>query len=91
MPGTGKSTTIFHVIQSRVQQDARVLITSIRNQAIDAVTEKVDSFGVLVSVLDKAGRHCVAQSRELKKISVPISRPPLCLLLDWGVVKKEDM
>ena len=47
--GTGKSTTIYHVIESRVQKDARVLITSIRNQAIDAVTEKVDSFGVLVS------------------------------------------
>ena len=47
--GTGKSTTIFHVIDSRVRQDARVLVTSTRNQAVDAVTEKVHTFGVLVS------------------------------------------
>lgn len=47
-PGTGKSTTIFHVIESRIRAEGRVLITSIRNQAVDAVTEKVDSFGVLV-------------------------------------------
>lgn len=47
--GTGKSTTIWHVINSRVASDARVLVTSIRNQAIDAVTRKVESFGILVS------------------------------------------
>eukprot|EP00903_Cladosiphon_okamuranus_P010260 g9714.t1 len=47
-PGTGKSTTIYHVIKSRVQKGARVLITSIRNQAIDAVTGKVVALGVLV-------------------------------------------
>ncbi|CAM9848093.1 unnamed protein product [Ectocarpus fasciculatus] len=47
-PGTGKSTTIYHVIESRIRAEGRVLITSIRNQAVDAVTEKVDSFGVLV-------------------------------------------
>ncbi|CAM9748570.1 unnamed protein product, partial [Ectocarpus sp. 12 AP-2014] len=47
-PGTGKSTTIFHVIDSRVRQDARVLVTSTRNQAVDAVTEKIHTLGVLV-------------------------------------------
>ncbi|CAM9344675.1 unnamed protein product [Ectocarpus sp. 12 AP-2014] len=47
-PGTGKSTTIYHIIESRIRAEGRVLITSIRNQAVDAVTEKVDSFGVLV-------------------------------------------
>ncbi|CAM9392503.1 unnamed protein product, partial [Ectocarpus sp. 12 AP-2014] len=40
-PGTGKSTTIYHIIESRIRAEGRVLITSIRNQAVDAVTEKV--------------------------------------------------
>lgn len=48
--GTGKSTTIFHIIDSRVHQDARVLLTSTRNQAVEAVTEKVHTLGVLVSL-----------------------------------------
>lgn len=46
--GTGKSTTIWHVINSRVAPDARVLVTCTRNQAVDAVAQKVASFGVLV-------------------------------------------
>ncbi|CAM9700327.1 unnamed protein product, partial [Sphacelaria rigidula] len=48
-PGTGKSTTIWHIINSRVAHGARTLVTCTRNQAIDAVTRKVESFGVLVS------------------------------------------
>ena len=48
--GTGKSTTIFHIIDSRVRQNARVLLTSTRNQAVEAVTEKVHTLGVLVSL-----------------------------------------
>ncbi|CAM9967678.1 unnamed protein product, partial [Ascophyllum nodosum] len=47
-PGTGKSTTIYHIIDARVAKDARVLVTSIRNQAVDAVVAKVAAFGVLV-------------------------------------------
>lgn len=49
-PGTGKSTTIWHIINSRVAPDARTLVTCTRNQAVDAVTQKVATFGVLVSV-----------------------------------------
>lgn len=47
--GSGKSTTIYHIIGSRVAQDSRILVTSIRNQAVDAVVTKVANFGVLVS------------------------------------------
>ncbi|CAM9890696.1 unnamed protein product, partial [Sphacelaria rigidula] len=46
--GTGKSTTIWHVINSRVASEGRTMVTCTRNQAIDAVTRKVESFGVLV-------------------------------------------
>lgn len=48
--GTGKSTTIWHLINARVDPEARVLVTCTRNQAVDAVTEKVESLGVLVRV-----------------------------------------
>ncbi|KAL4859072.1 DNA-binding protein SMUBP-2 [Chlorella vulgaris] len=40
-PGTGKSTTIFHIIESRVQKRAKVLVTCSRNQAVDAVVGKL--------------------------------------------------
>lgn len=48
MSGTGKSTTIWHIINSRVARDSRVLVTCTRNQAVDAVSQKVASLGVLV-------------------------------------------
>ncbi|CAM9548406.1 unnamed protein product, partial [Choristocarpus tenellus] len=48
-PGTGKSTTIWHILNTKVKEDARVIVTCTRNQAIDAVVGKVSSFGVLVS------------------------------------------
>lgn len=49
--GTGKSTTIYHVIDARVRKNVKVLVTSTRNQAVDAVTEKIHPLGVLVSPL----------------------------------------
>ncbi|CAM9230500.1 unnamed protein product, partial [Ascophyllum nodosum] len=57
-PGTGKSTTIHHIIDARVAKGSRVLVTSIRNQAIDAVTPKLAAFGVLVfGNEDRLGKH----------------------------------
>lgn len=50
--GTGTSTTIWHIIDARVAPEGRVLVTCTRNQAVDAVTEKLASFGVLVRVED---------------------------------------
>jgi superfamily I DNA/RNA helicase len=47
-PGTGKSTTIWHIINSRLAPKSQCLVTCTRNQAIDAVVNKVASFGVLV-------------------------------------------
>ena len=40
-PGTGKSTTIYHLITARLK--GRTLVTSINNQAIAAVCEKLKS------------------------------------------------
>ena len=45
---SGKSTTIWHLINSRVAPDRKCLVTCSRNQAVNAVVEKVASFGCLV-------------------------------------------
>ena len=45
---SGKSTTIWHLINSRVTPDNKCLVTCSRNQAVNAVVEKVASFGCLV-------------------------------------------
>jgi hypothetical protein len=47
-PGTGKSTTIWHIINSRLQNNAQCLVTCTRNQAVDSAVLKIASFGVLV-------------------------------------------
>ena len=40
-PGTGKSTTIFHVLSARMPDGAASVVTCVTNQAIDAVAEKL--------------------------------------------------
>ena len=40
-PGTGKSTTIFHVLSARLPVGAAAVVTCVTNQAIDAVAEKL--------------------------------------------------
>jgi len=47
-PGTGKSTTIWHIINSCCLKESKCLITCTRNQAVNSVVEKVASLGVLV-------------------------------------------
>ena len=39
-PGTGKSTTIFHIVHARAARDAVSIVTAIQNKAIDALAEK---------------------------------------------------
>lgn len=57
-PGTGKSTTIWHIINSRLQPRASCLVTCSRNQAVDAIVEKIADFGVLVFGRDdRLGSH----------------------------------
>jgi AAA domain len=48
-PGTGKSTTIFHKIETCVQPDRKVLVTCARDQAVDAITDKLIPLNPLVS------------------------------------------
>jgi AAA domain len=48
-PGTGKSTTVYHVIQSCVQPGHKTLVTCARNQAIDAIVDKLGPLNPLVS------------------------------------------
>lgn len=40
-PGTGKSTTIFHLIRTRLPADAKVIVTCSRNGAVDSITQKL--------------------------------------------------
>eukprot|EP00798_Chlamydomonas_sp_ICE-L_P003371 gene3371-13404_t len=47
-PGTGKSTTIYHIVASRVKKWNKTLVTCTRNQAVNAVVEKVAAFGCVV-------------------------------------------
>jgi len=47
-PGTGKSTTIWHILNSCCSKTSKCLITCTRNQAVNAVVSKIASLGVLV-------------------------------------------
>jgi len=40
--GTGKSTTIFHIIYSRIPVGARVLVTCSRNVAVESIVQKLE-------------------------------------------------
>ncbi|CAJ1397165.1 unnamed protein product [Effrenium voratum] len=42
-PGTGKSTTIFHILNNRLPAAAAAVVTCVTNQAIDAVAEKLST------------------------------------------------
>jgi len=44
-PGTGKSTTIHHIISSRIPVGARVLVTCSRNVAVEALAQKLELWG----------------------------------------------
>lgn len=41
LPGTGKSTTIFHILSTRLASGALAIVTCVTNQAIDAIAEKL--------------------------------------------------
>eukprot|EP00405_Crypthecodinium_cohnii_P032678 CAMPEP_0206517018 /NCGR_PEP_ID=MMETSP0324_2-20121206/63710_1 /ASSEMBLY_ACC=CAM_ASM_000836 /TAXON_ID=2866 /ORGANISM="Crypthecodinium cohnii, Strain Seligo" /LENGTH=917 /DNA_ID=CAMNT_0054010057 /DNA_START=27 /DNA_END=2780 /DNA_ORIENTATION=+ len=41
-PGTGKSTTIFHILASKLLKNTVAVVTCVTNQAIDAVAEKLE-------------------------------------------------
>ena len=45
-PGTGKSTTIFHLIRSRLPAGAKVVVTCSRNGAVDSITQKLRALEV---------------------------------------------
>jgi len=42
-PGTGKSTTIFHIITCRVPVGAKVLVTCSRNVAVESIAQKLQT------------------------------------------------
>ncbi|KAI8582478.1 hypothetical protein K450DRAFT_227370 [Umbelopsis ramanniana AG] len=46
MPGTGKTTTIAHIIQSLVKQGKSILLTSYTHTAVDNVLSKVRDSGI---------------------------------------------
>jgi DNA replication ATP-dependent helicase Dna2 len=46
MPGTGKTTTIAHIIQILVKQGKSILLTSYTHTAVDNVLSKVRESGI---------------------------------------------
>jgi superfamily I DNA/RNA helicase len=46
MPGTGKTTTIAHIIQILVKQGKSILLTSYTHTAVDNVLSKVRDSGI---------------------------------------------
>jgi len=49
MPGTGKTTTIAHIIRALVSQGKSVLLTSYTHTAVDNILLKIknEKFGIL--------------------------------------------
>jgi DNA replication ATP-dependent helicase Dna2 len=49
MPGTGKTTTVAHIIRALVSQGKSVLLTSYTHTAVDNILLKIrnENFGVL--------------------------------------------
>eukprot|EP00755_Sulcionema_specki_P021259 Sspe_Gene.73846::Locus_45000_Transcript_1_2_Confidence_0.667_Length_5142::g.73846::m.73846 len=52
-PGTGKSTTISHLICERLPSRERVIVTCTRNGAVDSITEKIQGRVPIVVVGSK--------------------------------------
>ena len=55
-PGTGKSTTIFHIVNSKVPADGVVLITCSRNVAVESIAQKLAEFGDTMLVFGNVNR-----------------------------------
>ena len=39
--GTGKSTTIFHILQNRLPDDVKAMVTCVQSKAVDSIAEKL--------------------------------------------------
>lgn len=64
-PGTGKSTTIAHIVESRVKPGARVLITCSRNAAVDALALKLQGKSPELLVFGSRSRVGAAAAQNL--------------------------
>ncbi|KAL4439787.1 hypothetical protein ABPG75_002788 [Micractinium tetrahymenae] len=82
-PGTGKSTTIFHIVEGRVQPGAQVLVTATRNQAIDAVVSKLSCVEGSVLVFGREERLGPHAQRYLLKERIK-RHPDVAAWLGWA-------
>ena len=58
MPGTGKTTTIAHIIRALVSQNKSVLLTSYTHTAVDNILLKIKDDGIPILRLGSVARVC---------------------------------
>ncbi|KAF9401051.1 Tripartite DNA replication factor [Mortierella sp. AD011] len=72
MPGTGKTTTIAHIIQTLVEQGKSVLLTSYTHSAVDNVLLKLSQDINIVRLGNKDKVH-----RDIQRLVPDFSEPPV--------------
>ncbi|KAG0000757.1 Tripartite DNA replication factor [Entomortierella chlamydospora] len=72
MPGTGKTTTIAHIIQTLIEQGKSVLLTSYTHSAVDNVLLKLSQDINIVRLGNKDKVH-----RDIQRLVPDFSEPPV--------------
>lgn len=87
-PGTGKSTTILYLIQARTPPSAKVLVTCTRNQAINAVAEKLAS--VEGGIIAFGNERCLREAAKRYTLSRRVEADPCIMLVDASIREWES-
>ena len=86
-PGTGKSTTIFHVLSARLPVGAAAVVTCVTNQAIDAVAEKLSKaheHGHLLRILVLGNPNRVGVTAGKYTLDPLCKRDALVVSMQWA-------
>ena len=86
-PGTGKSTTIFHVLSARLPVGAAAVVTCVTNQAIDAVAEKLSKAheqGHLLRILVLGNPNRVGVTAGKYTLDPLCKRDALVVSMQWA-------
>ena len=86
-PGTGKSTTIFHVLCARLPAGAAAVVTCVTNQAIDAVAEKLSKAhekGHLLRILVLGNPNRVGVTAGKYTLDALCERDALVVSMQWA-------
>ena len=85
-PGTGKSTTIFHLLSACLPQDAAAVVTCVTNQAINAVAEKLQKAheGGSLKILVLGNPNRVGYTAGKYTLDSLCARDALVLSMTWA-------